>query len=117
MFVHDREQHRTAATLQGHTTAFFDRGIIDVVGYLRLHQLPVPHDLRSAARTVRYHHRVFVAPPWPDIYTADTHRTQSFAEAVRTHDAITAAYREHGYELVPLPRTTVARRADIVLGR
>lgn len=116
MFTRDREHHRTAAQLGAHATVFFDRGIVDVVGYLRLHQLPIPHDLRRAAQTMRYHHRVFVAPPWPDIYTADTHRTQTFAEAVHTHDAITAAYREHGYELVPLPRTTAARRADIVLG-
>ncbi len=41
----------------------FDRGIPDVVGYLRLNDLPVPSPVERAAQVLRYHHRVFVRRP------------------------------------------------------
>ncbi|PZT71717.1 MULTISPECIES: AAA family ATPase [unclassified Streptomyces] len=46
----------------------FDRGVPDVVGYLRLEGLPVPDHVHTAAETFRYHRRVLIAPPWPEIY-------------------------------------------------
>ncbi|WP_338110750.1 AAA family ATPase [Sphingomonas carotinifaciens] len=42
----------------------FDRGVPDVIGYLRLCGLPVPDHALKAAGTFRYAPRVFVAPPW-----------------------------------------------------
>jgi predicted ATPase len=62
---------------------FFDRGVPDVIGYLRMLGLPVPHHMEEAAATFRYHGRVFIAPPWPDIFRQDSERKQSLEEAVR----------------------------------
>jgi predicted ATPase len=42
---------------------FFDRGIPDVIGYLRLMRLPVPPHIERAAEVFRYHRRVFIAMP------------------------------------------------------
>lgn len=98
-------------------TVFFDRGIPDIVGYLRLCGLAVPEHLDRAARAFRYARLVFAAPPWREIYAQDAERKQDFAEAERTYDAVTAAYRDHGYELVELPRADVATRAAFVLER
>ncbi len=44
---------------------FFDRGVPDVLGYLRLINQPVPAHVDKAAQMFRYNRRVFVAPPWP----------------------------------------------------
>ena len=44
---------------------FFDRGVPDVEGYLRLLKVPVPEHIRKAAEIFRYNRRVFLAPPWP----------------------------------------------------
>ncbi|RXT56537.1 ATPase [Bosea sp. Tri-44] len=96
---------------------FFDRGIPDTVGYLRLCGLEVPEHLDRAARAFRYARIVFAAPPWREIYAQDAERKQDFAEAERTYDAVTAAYRDHGYELVELPRADVATRTAFVLER
>lgn len=93
----------------------FDRGVPDVAAYLRLLGLPVPAHVDAAARAFRYRRQVFVAPPWPEIYTVDTERRQSFAEAERTHDALLATYADYGYELVPLPRATVGERVSFLL--
>lgn len=96
---------------------FFDRGVPDLIGYYRLIGHPVPAHVRTAAENFRYHPRVFVAPPWPAIYATDTERGQDFAEAVRTHDTVAAAYAELGYELVALPEADIAARADFVLSQ
>ncbi|WP_199199632.1 AAA family ATPase [Micromonospora sp. RP3T] len=93
---------------------FFDRGIPDLVGYHLLLGQPVPAHVTAAARLFRYHHRVFVAPPWPQIYTTDNERHQDFAEAVHTHDAVVAAYTQHGYELHTLPRSDIASRVRFI---
>lgn len=93
---------------------FFDRGIPDVIGYLRLSGLPVPAHMTKAAEDFRYHRRVFIAPPWPEIYAQDAERKQDFDEAQRTYDAMVETYTEFGYELVELPRVSVEERVKFV---
>lgn len=92
----------------------FDRGVPDIIGYLRLEGRPVPGHLDTAARTFRYHPRVFVAPPWPEIYTQDAERKQTPAEAERTCEHMLAVYAEYGYEPVELPRKPVEERVRFV---
>ena len=94
---------------------FFDRGVPDVAGYLRLHGLPVPAHVRKAAEQLRYNRRVFIAPPWPEIFTQDSERKQGFQEAERTHDSMVATYSDYGYELVTLPRASVQERLQFVI--
>jgi len=94
---------------------FFDRGVPDVLGYLRLLNLPVPPHMEKAAELFRYNRRVFIAPPWPDIFRQDGERRQDFDEAVRTYEAMVATYGAYGYELMELPRASIADRLRFVL--
>jgi predicted ATPase len=93
---------------------FFDRGVLDVLGYLRLVGIPAPAHMEAAARQFRYHSRVFVAPPWKEIFQQDRERKQDFSEAVRTYEAM-SIYTEFGYELVEIPRVSVEDRVRFVL--
>lgn len=68
-------------------------GVPDVAEYLHLSGLPVPRHVAKAVEVLRYNRRVFIAPPWPEIFRQDDERRQSFAEAVRTCEAMVAAYR------------------------
>ncbi|MBS1072123.1 AAA family ATPase [Gluconobacter wancherniae] len=95
----------------------FDRGIPDVIGYLRLCGLPVPAAILNAANQRRYARRVFVAPPWPAIFRPDTERKQTLLEAEATYNAMVEAYSDLGYELVMLPLVSVAERARFVRER
>ncbi len=95
---------------------FFDRGIPGLAGYLRRAGLPVPAHFERAVETFRYNRRVFVAPPWPDIYTQDRERKQTVEEAELVYRAIVTTYTEYGYELVTIPRASVEERARFVLG-
>lgn len=94
---------------------FFDRGIPDVLGYLRLLSLPVPQYMEKAASTFRYNRRVFIAPPWQEIFQQDRERKQRFHEAVLTYEAMVATYTAHDYELVELPRAPIEQRVQFVL--
>lgn len=105
------------SSLQEHGPVFFDRGIPDVLGYLRLIALPTPPHILRAAELFRYNTIVFIAPFWPDIYAHDRERTQSPAEARRTYEAMCEVYTELGYRLEALPCASVQERLDFVLER
>ena len=93
----------------------FDRGIPDVIGYLELSELPVPSHVVKAADTYRYASRVFIAPPWPEIFGNDAERKQSMSEAEATYSAMVRVYERLGYTLVHLPRASVDERVRFVL--
>lgn len=104
--------------LDGHAApVFFDRGIGGLIGYCRLTGMAVPAHLRQAAAVFRYNPAVFITPPWPEIYHADSERKQDFAEAVRTFEAVVAGYHESGYRVIEVPKTSVAARVDFLLGQ
>ena len=113
MLDHDIAAHGRSQT-SGRLT-FHDRGVPDVVGYLTLCDLPIPADMDRAARTLRYHRRVFIAPPWAEIFGQDAERRQDFDEAERTFAAMAAVYPSYGYELVELPKATLVERVAFVL--
>jgi predicted ATPase len=96
----------------GSGPVFFDRALPEAAGMLGL---PAPAHFQRAAERFRYRRRVFIAPPWREIYHQDEERKQTWDEAVASHDAAAAAYRAFGYELVELPRASAAARADFVL--
>lgn len=96
---------------------FHDRGIPDIIGYLALCDLPIPARLDEAARTRRYHSKVFIAPFWPEIFTQDAERHQDPDEARRTFDAMARTYPVYGYELVELPKVSVEARVRFILER
>ncbi len=113
MLAMDSRIHAAAGVLSG--PVFFDRGVPDIVGYLRLCGLAIPEDLAAAAQTLRYDPLVFIAPPWPEIFANDAERKQDFAEAARTHAMMAQVYTELGYSLVELPRAPAKDRVDFVL--
>jgi predicted ATPase len=113
MLSWDIRSYRFAEELSG--PVFFDRGVVDVIGYLGLLGLGPPGHMKQAAATFRYHRRVLVMPPWEDIYERDVERKQDFQEAVRTYEALIAVYSQYGYELVEVPRVPVAERVSFVV--
>ena len=75
---------------------FFDRGVPDMVGYFRLLGRPAPSHVTRSVERFRYNRRVFLAPPWPAIFTQDAERKQTPEEAERTYEAMVAAYSSSG---------------------
>jgi predicted ATPase len=94
---------------------FFDRAVPDTLGYLRLLRLPAPAHMRKAADVFRYNRKVFIAPPWEQIFQQDQERKQEFDEAVCTYTSLVETYQSLDYELLELPRTSIEKRCDFVL--
>jgi predicted ATPase len=92
---------------------FFDRGLIDAVANLE-HVTGRP-DPDRLAETHRHHPRVFLAPPWPEIYVQDAERRHGFEEAVAEYERLARVYPALGHDVVLLPKTGVVARADFVL--
>lgn len=98
-------------------TVFFDRGVPDIIGYLSLCGLAIPQYMQVAAERIRYNQTVFLAPPWPDIFTQDTERKQDLEEAQRTFDAMRQVYSSLDYKITLLPKVSVQERLKFVLSR
>lgn len=95
--------------------SFFDRGIPDIIAYLNIAGLPVQEEFTRALENAPYHNRVFMLPPWEDIYVNDPERWQSFEEATIIYDALRLVYTEYGFELIELPESSVEERAAFIL--
>ncbi|SNR79836.1 AAA family ATPase [Pseudomonas segetis] len=96
---------------------FFDRGIIDCLGYSLLEGLELPAALISLANSITYSRHVFIFPPWKHIYENDAERKQSFAQAVQTYKAMLKVYQQFGYELIEVPQLSISQRAGFILDR
>ena len=92
---------------------FFDRGLIDAAAILQ-HMTGEPALARLVAGH-RYHRRVFLTPPWPEIYVADPERRHGFDAAVREHERLVEVFPALGYEPILLPKASVDERANFVL--
>lgn len=79
---------------------FFDRGIIDILGYARLIGIPITNGMVEAANKYRYNVKVFVFPFWKEIYVNDSERKQDIGEAERTFWALKKEYEKFGYNLL-----------------
>jgi predicted ATPase len=112
-----RSMHAMIEAARADRLAFFDRGIVDQVSGLEHLKWPVPAHLETAAQRFRYFEKVFVAPPWLEIFHNDAERRHSFDEAAASYPALLATYRRLEYETIEIPKTSVAMRADFVLER
>jgi predicted ATPase len=102
------------AAAQTHTGwVFFDRGLIDAASALEtLTGEPV---LGELAALHPYHRRVFMAPPWPEIYQTDAERRNGFEAGLAEYRRLRRALPALGYTVIPLPKVSVSARADFVL--
>lgn len=105
--------YETARALPG--PIFFDRGLIDAA--VALGHLTGESVLPDLAARYPYGRRVFLAPPWPDLFATDAERRHDFASAVAEFDRLAAAYPALGYDLILLPKAGVAERLAFILER
>lgn len=113
MLSWDIRSYEEASTRSG--PVFFDRGVPDTLGYLKLIGLPVPPHIHRAAERFRSAETVFMLPPWPEIYVSDSERKQSLDEAEQTFKALHETYVQLGYRPVVVPRAPVKARRDFVM--
>lgn len=108
MFIFDQTQERTRPV-------FFDRAIPETIGFSRQTNSPTPPHIAAAAQICRYAVKVFIVPPWREIFRNDDERKHSFEDALREYDLLLEIYPECGYELVEIPKAPVEDRVAFIL--
>lgn len=104
-----KEAHKNKASL-----VFLDRGIPEVLAYLDMGNTPYPNHFTKACEDNQYD-RVFIFPPWEEIYTSDNERYEDYQEALKIYPFLKAAYDRFGYESIILPKDTIENRISFVL--
>jgi len=92
---------------------FFDRSVVDAATALDC--LTGKDYLNRISRLNRYNRRVFMAPPWPEIFAADKERRHDMKYAVAEYERLIQSYPALGYDIILLPKVSVRERADFVL--
>lgn len=113
MLDHAIKTYEEAKGIKG--PVFFDRGIVDLVGYDVLTNAKSTDKLIDAVKRLRYNQTVFIAPPWESIYQNDAERKQTFQEAVDTYTCIKQAYLDEGYGVIELPLSSVEERIELIM--
>ena len=95
--------------------AFSDRGLPDQAAFSWYKGKEISPQLKAALETNRYAKKVFLTPPWRQIYRNDPIRTETFEEAEKIHWFILEAYLKNGYELIDLPLVSPDKRIEFIL--
>jgi predicted ATPase len=96
--------------------AFFDRSLIDAVSALEHMRVPVPDTARRAVKARPYARRVFMAPPWRELFATDAERRHSYQDAEAEFERLLASYAKLGHETMLIPKRPVVERADFIMG-
>ena len=59
--------------------------------------------------------KIFICPPWKEIFENDEVRKETFEESVVLHDLIRNAYLNLRYSLTEVPKSTIEKRVEFVL--
>ena len=98
-------------------TYFFDRGIIDVIAYLRHDNLAVNDEILEMVKKFPYNTIVFYTPIWEEIYVTDTERKEDILTAKNIEKVLLTTYQSFGYTLVEVPKLSVSERTAFILSK
>ena len=99
------------------TMHFFDRGIIDVIAYMKLEGLAVSDNYKEDCGKYKYNTTVFYTPIWKEIYKNDTQRKEDMESAIAIEKALITTYKSFGYSIIPIPQLPTAERVDFILSK
>ncbi|MGY5849529.1 AAA family ATPase [Salegentibacter sp. F14] len=106
-------QHKEADMLPA-STVFIDRGIPDVLAYMEYFNTAYTPEFIEACNNHIYD-KIFILPPWPEIYVSDNERYESFNESRRISRYLLQTYKSLGYTPIEVPKAPVIERMEFIL--
>ena len=94
---------------------FFDRSFMDSACMLLDSDTKSYDNIRNTHLTNRYNNKVFITPPWKQIYRTDDERDQSFEQSIEVYQRLAKWYKEHDYDVIVLPKDTIENRTKFIL--
>ena len=93
---------------------FIDRGIPDVLAYLKFVDDEYSEVFETACLDYKYS-KIFVLSPWKEIYISDNERYESFEQSEKIHNHLVDTYKSYGYNLIEVPKESVENRVSFIL--
>jgi len=93
---------------------FYDRGLPDIIAYMNYVKQDYPEKFDEACFNYQYD-KIFILPPWPDIYLQDNERYETFKEAEELFDYLIDGYQKYKYDLHEIPFGTLEERAQFII--
>ncbi|WP_348798853.1 ATP-binding protein [Flavobacterium adhaerens] len=116
MLLDGRIKQFQNAQKEPHQWVFIDRGIPDVVAYLDYIGDDYPKSFDDACRNYKYS-KIFVLPPWEEIYESDSQRYENFDQAQTIYKHLVKTYTNYGYDLIEVPKDSIDNRILFILDK
>nr|WP_315199439.1 ATP-binding protein [uncultured Flavobacterium sp.] len=116
MLLDGRIKQFNNAQNEPHQWVFIDRGIPDVVAYLDYIGDDYPNHFVDACNENVYT-KIFILPPWEEIYESDSERYENFEQAKTIYKHLTKTYINYGYDLIEVPKDSVDNRILFILDK
>ncbi|MBC7525859.1 MAG: ATP-binding protein [Flavobacterium sp.] len=114
LLLEGRVKQYQNALLEPHQTVFIDRGIPDVLAYMKYIGDNYPSSFEKMCHEYKYS-KIFVLPPWEEIYVSDDERYENYDEAKIIYSHLIETYQKYGYQLIEVPKDAVEARVDFIL--
>jgi predicted ATPase len=114
LLLEGRKKQFHNATQEPHEIVFIDRGIPDVLAYMHYIGDSYPASFDTACREHTYS-KIFILPPWEEIYISDDERYENFEQAKLINNHLTETYQNYGYNLIEVPKDTMDNRILFIL--
>lgn len=114
LLLEGRKKQYQNAIREDKDFVFIDRGIPDVLAYMHYIGDAYPSFFEQACREHKYD-KVFILPPWEEIYTSDEARYETYEQAVLIQKHLIETYEKYGYSLIEVPKDTLGNRIDFIL--
>lgn len=115
LLLEGRKKQHLQASQDVAEIVFMDRGIPDILAYMHYIGDSYPAFFDQASREHSYS-KVFVLPPWEDIYESDEARYENFEQAKLIFNHLIETYGKYGYQLIEVPCGTVEERIEFIFG-
>lgn len=116
MLLDGRLKQFQNAINENNPPVFIDRGIPDILAYMDFIGDDYPNHFDEICHQSRYT-KVFVLPPWEEIYSSDEARYENFEQATIIYNHLKETYTKYGYQLIEVPKDSLENRILFILDK
>jgi predicted ATPase len=91
----------------------YDRGIHDAIAYLDGIKVEIPKHFIEIGQSHIYD-KVFILPPWQEIFANDEERIENFDETEAIHNELIRTYTAYGMDPIVVPKLSVEKRVSFL---
>ena len=114
LLLEGRKKQFDSANQDQSDIVFLDRGIPDILAYMHYIGDSYPAFFDQACKEHQYS-KIFVLPPWQEIYMSDEARYENYEQAKLIFDHLIETYQKYGYHLIEVPKGTLEERIVFIL--